>query len=245
MNIGILIPTTSNKRDWGDISESYLFTVTLKTFLLTYDKEHLYRFYIGIDKDDPIFDNKKQQQKLLRFIEIMHNVSLEFVLMDDIKKGHLTIMWNKLFEKAYSDNCEYFFQCGDDIEFKTKGWINDCISVLSGNNNIGLTGPINNNPYILTQSFVSRKHMKLFHYYFPPEIINWFCDDWINEIYKKINSFFPLSNHYCANVGGQPRYDINNDTSFRYNFNDNMKKTRLFCYSIVDRDFEKIKHLIK
>ena len=85
MNIGILIPTTSNKRDWGDISESYLFTVTLKTFLLTYDKEHLYRFYIGIDKDDPIFDNKKQQQKLLRFIEIMHNVSLEFVLMDDIK----------------------------------------------------------------------------------------------------------------------------------------------------------------
>ena len=63
MNIGILIPTTSNKRDWSDIFDSYLFNVTLKTFLLTYDKEHKYKFYIGIDKDDPIFDNKKQQQQ--------------------------------------------------------------------------------------------------------------------------------------------------------------------------------------
>lgn len=245
MQIGILIPTTSNKREWNDIYESYIYNITLKTFLLTYDKEHKYKFYIGIDQNDNIFDNKKEQQKILDFIKVMKNVSLEFILMENIEKGHLTIMWNNLFTKAFNENCDYFFQCGDDIEFKTKGWINDCIFMLQKNNNIGLTGPINNNPHILTQSFVSRKHMELFNYYFPPEIINWFCDDWINEIYKKINSFFPLQNHLCINIGGQPRYDINNDDSFRSDFKNKMVETRNFCIQIVDRDLKKINNLVK
>jgi len=83
--------------------------------------------------------------------------------------------------------------------------------------------------------------MKLFNYYFPPEIINWFCDDWINEIYKKMDAFFPLKNHLCINIGGQPRYDINNDHSFRNNFNNKMTETKQFCMNIVMRDFNKIK----
>ena len=140
----------------------------------------------------------------------MINIDINFVYMDNIPKGHLTVMWNKLFKIAYDDECEYFFQCGDDIEFKTNGWVEDCISKLQENNNIGLVGPVNNNPRILTQSFVSKKHMELFGYYFPPEIINWFCDDWINEVYRSINKFFPLANHLCINVGGTPRYNVNN-----------------------------------
>ena len=84
----------------------------------------------------------------------MKNVNLEFIYMDNVKKGHLTVMWNILFDKAIEDNNDYFFQCGDDIEFHTKGWVNDCISVLKNTDGIGLVGPINNNPRILTQSFV-------------------------------------------------------------------------------------------
>ena len=29
--------------------------------------------------------------------------------MDGIAKGHLTVMWNRLFKKALDDNCDYFF----------------------------------------------------------------------------------------------------------------------------------------
>jgi hypothetical protein len=29
--------------------------------------------------------------------------------MDNIPKGHLTVMWTQLFKKAYSENCDYFF----------------------------------------------------------------------------------------------------------------------------------------
>ncbi len=240
MKVALIIPSTSKGRDWKTCNETYLLKHTIKTFLYTYDKEHNYTFYIGIDRNDPIYDNNNIRIKISKFISVLKNIDLKFVYMDDVKKGHLTIMWNILFDKAIEDNNDYFFQCGDDIEFKTKGWVNDCINVLKNTNDIGVVGPINNNPYILTQSFVSKKHKELFGYYFPPDIINWFCDDWINEVYKKLNHFYPLQNHLCNNVGGNPRYDVNNDSNFAFDFNNNMQKTRILCYEIVERDYQRV-----
>ena len=212
--IGLLILTTSNKRDkWINIKDTYLFNYTVKTFLKGRDKEHEYIFYIGIDSNDRIFDNLKQQEELLKFNKIFPNINFNFITMDGINKGHVTKMWNKLFKIAYNDNCDYFFQCGDDINFKTNNWINSAIKVLKKNNDIGLTGPLNNNNRILTQAFVSRKHMEIFNFFFPEEIINWWCDDWYNFVYSP-EYFYPLSNHYCSNEGGMPRYDIDNNPNF-------------------------------
>ena len=240
MKIGILIPSTSHGRPWTSYKETYLFNLTLKTFLITYDKEHSYNFYIGIDRGDKILDNENDIAQIKRFISIMKNVEIEFMYMDNIPKGHLTIMWNRLFQKAYDDNCEYFFQCGDDIDFKTLGWVNACIETLQKANNVGMVGPVNNNNFILTQSFVSRKHMELFGYYFPEEIINWYCDDWINGVYKGINRLFVLQNHMCGNMGGPPRYEINNDPTFVLNFSENRRIYQDRCTEIVKRDLVKI-----
>ena len=214
--VALLIVTTSNKRDnWVNIKDSDLFNMTLKSFLLTQDNNNLYKFYIGIDKDDRIFDKKYEQEQITRFSKAFPHVEFEFITFDNnkIPKGHLTIMWNILFKKAYDDNYDYFYQCGDDIVFRTKGWVNDSIQILSQKRDIGLTGPINNNNRILTQSFVSRKHMEIFGWYFPEEIKNWCCDDWYNMVYHP-NYLYPLKNHYAENKGGPPRYDINNDPKF-------------------------------
>jgi hypothetical protein len=240
MKIAILIPSTSNGRDWSSFKETYLYEKSLKTLLLTYNNEHNYRFYIGIDKGDRIYDSESVKTQLHRFASIMKNIEIDFVYMTGISKGHLTVMWNRLFQKAYDEGFDYFFQCGDDIEFKTAGWANACIDALSKSNGIGVAGPINNNVRILTQSFVSRKHMELFGYYFPPEIINWCCDDWINDVYKSIGKFYPLQNHLCINVGGPPRYDINNDPTMALNFNHKLNKLREDCTKIVKRDVARI-----
>lgn len=241
MKIAILIPSTSKDRNWEKFNDTYLINHTLKTFLITYNQEHEYKFFIGIDKNDKIYDNEIIKKQIIKFISIMKNVSIEFIYMENVKKGHLTVMWNILYDSALEQNYDYFFQCGDDIEFHTPNWVNDCISVLEKTNGIGVVGPINNNPRILTQSFVSRKHKELFGYYFPPEIINWFCDDWINEIYKKIGHFYPLTQHFCNNVGGQPRYEINNESAFRMNINKNVLRVRHQCMNIVERDYIKYK----
>ena len=225
MKIGLLIPCTSKNRDWKNMKETYLYTLSLKTFLHTMDKEHEYKFYIGIDKDDPVFDNSDAQHEILRFNMAFKNVDFEFIHMENVKKGHLTKMWNILFKKAYDEDCDYFFQCGDDIYFATKGWVNDCIKTLKSHNNVGLTGPINNNARILTQAFVSRKHMEIFGWFFPEEIINWCCDDWYNWVYQP-DHFFPLTQHFCSNQGGKPRYDIHNMSNFEENMANNVRKLR-------------------
>ena len=243
MRLAILIPCTSNGRpEWKTITDTYLYNLTLKTFLLTYNPEIKTKFYIGYDNDDRIFANPVEQSRINRFLSVMKNVGVEFVSMSGINKGHLTVMWNRLFEKAYNDGHQYFFQCGDDINFKTKGWVDDCIATLEKHDGIGLTGPINNNDRILTQSFVSRKHMKIMGYFFPPEIINWCCDDWINEVYKQ-DYFYPAMSHFCSNDGGAERYNINNNPGFKTNFNSyqtNTIKLRKSIVEYIDRDKNKI-----
>ena len=239
--IGILIPCTSNGRDWTTFKETYLFNMTLKSFLLSYDKEHTYIFYIGIDRDDKVFDNKEIHKEIVRFLSVMKNVNVSFIYLDGVAKGHLTKMWNILFEIAYKENNDYFFQCGDDIVFTTKGWVNDCIKTLQQHKDMGLVGPINNNMRLLTQCFVSKKHYEIFGYFFPNEIVNWCCDDWINDVYKP-DLFFPLRNHFCSNQGGKPRYIINNDHEFSGLECLMELKKEVAVY--VERDKEKIKKYI-
>ena len=209
----LILATSKNRDSWVMMQDTYLYQLTLKTFLLTIDKEHSYVFYIGIDKDDRIFDNETQKREINRFSKVFPNVEFKFISMENIPKGYVTLMWNKLFEDAYKSDCDYFYQCGDDIEFKTNGWINDGIKVLKEHNNIGLTGPINNNNRILTQAFVSRKHMEIFGWFFPKEIKNWCCDDWVCMVYHP-KYIYPLHNHLAINQGGQPRYDIDNNPNF-------------------------------
>jgi hypothetical protein len=214
IKVALLTLATSKQRDnWVTIKDSYLFNMTLKTFLLTMDKEHEYQVYVGIDKDDRIFDKTDQQHEITRFSKVFPNVEIIFRTMENIEKGYVTLMWNKIFQEAYNNKCNYFYQCGDDMVFKTKGWINDCIKVLKSKNDIGLAGPINNNNRILTQAFVSRKHMEIFGWFFPKEIKNWCCDDWYNMVYHP-NYLYPLGNHFAVNMGGNPRYEIHNDKKF-------------------------------
>lgn len=242
MKVGILIPTTShNRNEWRDVKDTYLYKIMINSFISKSDKEHTYIFYIGHDDNDRIFSNKKQQTEVNKIHDIFRFMEFKFIEFKDVKKGHVTRMWNVLFSKAYEDGCDYFFQSGDDIHFKTKGWINDSIKTLQSHNDIGLTGPINNNPRILTQSFVSRKHMDIFGYYMPDEIINWCCDDWYNWVYQP-NYFYPLNNHFASNDGGAPRYAINDDKEFtdRDKFNTKLKELRENTMKIAMRDREKI-----
>ena len=209
----LVLATSKNRNNWVMMQDTYLYQLTLKTFLLTMDKEHNYIFYVGIDKDDRIFDNETQKREITRFSKVFTNIEFKFITMENIPKGYVTLMWNKLFEDAYKSGCDYFYQCGDDMEFKTKGWINDAIKILKEHNDVGMAGPINNNNRILTQAFVSKKHMEIFGWFFPKEIKNWCCDDWYNMVYHP-NYLYPLYNHSAENKGGQPRYDIDNNPNF-------------------------------
>jgi hypothetical protein len=243
MKIGFLIPCTSNDRDWSRMTETYLYKLTIKTFLIHQDKEHEYVFYLGVDHDDAIFNNTAEQKALLNLKRVFKNIDFRFIVLNE-KKGYLTKMWNKIFKEAYNDGCDYFYQCGDDIEFKTDGWVNDCINTLIENHNIGLTGPMNNNNFILTQAFVSRLHMDIFGFFFPENIINWGCDDWYNHVYSP-HYIYPLKGHLCNNLGGKPRYVINYNPTFMKNYKENVDKLRSDMLEQAKKDRVRIQRFIE
>ena len=125
----------------------------------------------------------------------------------NIEPGHLTKMWNKLFEISYENN-DYFYQLGDDIVFDNYDFLDEYIRELNNINNIGVTGYLtkNGNTNILTQSFVSKKHYQIFGYYFPETIKNWNCDDWISDVYRCFNLYKPLEMKIINN--GPMRYSV-------------------------------------
>lgn len=213
MKVALLIPTTSKGRAWKSVKDSYIYNYSIKTCLQTLTPDYTYVFYIGYDADDPLFSTEASRAVLTAVVANMPNVSIQFIPFTDIPKGYLTKMWNVLYKKAYDDGCDYFYQCGDDIVFTTKHWVKDSIAALRKNNDIGIAGPLNNNARILTQVMVSRRHMDIFGFFFPEELINWCCDDWYNYLYHD-KHFFPLRKHLCNNVGGEPRYVIHNNPNF-------------------------------
>ncbi len=54
--------------------------------------------------------------------------------------------------------------------------------------------------------------MEIINNYFPPEIINWFCDDWITNLYNP-KHLYKMNGYFIQNIGGKPRYDIVGETT--------------------------------
>jgi len=68
-----------------------------------------------------------------------------------------------------------------------------CVMVIFSLKNTGVTGPICRGKHIFTQSFVSRLHFEIFHYYYPPVFRNWWSDDWVTFVYKSYVTGYPSS----------------------------------------------------
>lgn len=219
IKIGILIPSTNRGLNCKDYRSIPFYQIFLKHFIKTYAKnKYAYKFYLVVDRDDPIYSRMNEMSQLKKFISMLSNVSISFIKSDGIEKGHVTQMWNRAFEVAYREGCDYFYQCGDDICIMDKGWETVFINLLGKLQNLGVVGPfdwgrhlydIENNvkqKFLLTQSFVSRTHYEIFGFYFDPRIKNWFCDDWITYVYGEIGRMLHVKEIRIMNMGGDPRY---------------------------------------
>jgi hypothetical protein len=229
--IAFLIPSTSKGKNWNSLEDTFFYKFFIPSFLKTKSNNFDYIIYFGFDYDDKLYLSPEFLSSLSKILE-ENNIKFYFMFLANIKKGHLTKIWNALFEKAYQDDCDYFYQCGDDIEFLNENWDELCINELKKYENLGLCAPKdergkeNNNELRLSQALVSRKHMKIFGYFFPEEITNWFCDDWITWVYTKAKKIYYIDNLFIRNQGGVQRYDIVNCPE-------------LFI-SLVERDWRKI-----
>ena len=207
-NIGILIPTTSNKRSFKNVEEIDFFKIFMPSFLKHCSNNYNYNFYLGIDHDDPFF-TKQHKNIINHFKKVTNNKSNFSISIEKMYnlKGKVGEIWSNLAKTAINNN-EYLYQLGDDINFLTSGWEKIFINKLKEFNNIGVVGPLDlKNMHVLSQSFVHNTHLKIFDKYYPDRIQNWYIDNWIQDVYKP-NRFFMFKDIQVENNGGLQRYEI-------------------------------------
>jgi hypothetical protein len=193
MKVACLVPSTSKHRTWTTPACSSL-NALVRSIRATTSLD--VTIFAGVDHDDPYYlQHGSELESIARIIPVR------------VDPGYVTHIWNSLAKQAYDEGYDYLIQCGDDIVFETPEWLEECVAALSQSGNVGVAGPTDrNNPRLLTQTVVHRMHMDIFGFYFPPEIPNWFCDDWINEVYDNVHRLPP--EYTCVNAGGSERYTI-------------------------------------
>ena len=125
--------------------------------------------------------------------------------------GNVTRIWNGLARLALEDQYDYFMVGGDDIVYPhDKEWLQKFIYDLQANQNIGWISGFSNHPCIATQFFLHRTHMEMLGWVFPPQIRNWYCDDFLNEVYPE--KYRVWHKHVqMLNSGGPERYRPNKE----------------------------------
>ena len=63
-------------------------------------------------------------------------------------------------------------------------------------------------PPVIENAFVHKKHYHIFETFFDERIDNWYCDDWITEVYKPNNSVH-INDIFVKNLA-MDRYQIRN-----------------------------------
>lgn len=207
--ITFLIPLCSRNMNLTDFKSTPLYKTIIPQLKKTIEYSlYEYRIYFGIDDDDEFY--LKYQDELQMLFENVMIVILKQCQHRPVRA------WNILFERAYHSGSDYMFQIGDDVIIETSGWTSIFIERLHKQDNIGTIAPCepvnynlrkNQNSMIINENnFVHKTHYDIFGYFFHPEIINWYCDNWITCIYDE--KAFMCQDIICRNMIRDSRYSI-------------------------------------
>ena len=199
--IAFCIPTTSNDRDWTEFNQSYLNRIIGTTIPKTYN----IKLFVGYDNDDKLFSKSENRP------DNIENILIEWIGFDSEYKGNPCSIWTALCYEAVRQNYEYLMVCGCDISMPTdEVWLDIFINKLKENNNVGYSAGWSNNDEIPTQFLLHKTHLDIFGFIFPSQIRNFYCDNFLYELYgEKFGNWMKEYQH--LNVGGEPRYDPLND----------------------------------
>ena len=125
--------------------------------------------------------------------------------------GNVVAVWNGLMKVAINHGFDWFKILGDDIRLPNDpSWLRVFQKAIVKNNYMGWSAGYSNNDNIATQFLIHKNHWATFEFVFPPLLKNWYCDDWINQVYPDQYKYW-RKDYPLLNVGGQPRYNPRND----------------------------------
>lgn len=224
MKVAFLVPTTSRGRRWHDIRHTYLNRILLHS--LQSQSPDTVAFYIGFDTDDPLYA-KLEARLALEAFHPQFTFRWHGFAPD---RGNVTAIWNGLAQLASADGFEYFMVCGDDITFPV-GSLAHFWRHLQANRNVGWASGRSGNDRIATQFLVHQTHLTLFGWVFPPQIRNWYCDDFLHHVYPPPYRSWHRQ-YELDNGGGVERYQPRH-------------QDRALCYRLIRQHRPAIEALVR
>jgi len=205
-NVVFIIPSTSRKMDYKDI-ESCSLVQNLYGSLEKLDIKN-YTFVIGIDDDDEFYNKNIDALK--------HRLpdNFKFHFLNNYDKSYVCIV-NQLANIAIKEyNAEYIYVYADDLIVYQLDYIRDFVSWFKANKNLGLGwGVDQTNENICTHPFVHKTHVESLGFFYPSTIKNWYCDDWVTQVYQRLNRVTKSNGPVIRNAidaTDVKRYDIVN-----------------------------------
>ena len=163
-----------------------------KTVTLKERERFAVELVLGVDSDDNFWTTISNRNEVVK--KCIFTVTFVSVRRADT----LRIPFNEATRAAYNRGAAFIVRINDDTEFISPGWISMGVEVLFKYNPpfVGVVGPTckEGNRKILTHDMVHVTHFNIFTDYYPPELNNWWVDDWISRVYgssrtKKLSSW--------------------------------------------------------
>jgi len=192
--ICILLPTVgrgSNDQPAKTPDEVEGFEKFVASFLKTLVPAYNFTLYLGYDIGDPFYDNDANHEACQNWVnnKLKHTKNTLNLELRGFPKAFTNnvFFWNHLAFEAYKDGCDYNFQMGDDMKLTGNAW-NLLIEELKTKTlkpNFGVIEPrhVGGNIRVHVISFVHSTHYEIFGHHFPPELYNWWADDWMTDVY--------------------------------------------------------------
>ena len=218
IGMGITFRGGTGQRAMHDLNICPVMRMLIPTFCNTASLGYEYHFYISYDFNDPFLANDKNSDKFKNHLlqglknkcpHIKSNVHMTKLS----HSGKPAWAQNDAMMEAYLDGIEYFYRINDDTEMKTPKWTEEFIKQLASYSppNVGVTGPMHagGNTAILTYDFTHISHFKVFGYYYPRLMTDWYADRWITDVYKPGRSTKLTKIHLVHTMSAGTRYHVN------------------------------------
>jgi len=199
-HVCIITASSSRKTNWEAPEDSYVAKIMYPSIVNTIEP-HLYRYsvFVGYDADDSYWNNSRNRFQGITWVSVQNPLH---------KPGPV---FNHVAKQAYLQHCDYYFRINDDTQVLSANWTTTMITLLQQQlNNTGVVGPVchQGNTAIFTHDFVHKTHLKIFKNYYNPAFPDWWLDDWITNVYKKLNRTIVASNVEVVHNLKETRYQV-------------------------------------
>jgi len=218
--VAVAVSATSRGIKFKNVQELALFSILLPSLVQTVECGFNYRVVLAFDYGDAFFDSEEGTSKVKEWFE--ENVRKKLAekgvtgellfapVQNDVKKPGPA--FEAMTKKAYEAGSDYIYRVNDDTQF-----IDPFASVMVGalqemGEPFGVVGPRchGQSTRILTHDFTHRTHMEIFNgYYYPPQLSDWWMDDWISRVYGKSRTRMAMSAKVFHHTGKHgSRYSV-------------------------------------